>query len=99
MKLAIPKPRKLNAFRALLRIFRLEKQLKESRRREEGAWFNRDHYCKHINIIGQEVLAPRLNGAFAGGNCSPEAVSRETRKLVERLEAEIVELKAKLDGR
>lgn len=98
-KLAIPKPRKLNAFRALLRIFRLEKQLKESRRREEGAWFNRNHYCKHINIIGMEVLAPRLNGAFGGGNCSPEAVSREVKKLVERLESENRELQAKLDER
>jgi hypothetical protein len=88
----IIKPRKLNSFRALRAIFRLHKALEESRRREEGAWTNRNHYCTHINIIGTEILGPRLN-SFKGGNCSPEAVSRETRNLIERLEAENSELR------
>jgi len=89
-------PRRLNSFRALRRIFRLEKALEWQKRQTEGAWFNRNHYCKEINIIGMEILSPRMNGAFASGNCSPEAVTRETRNLIERLEAEIHELRAAL---
>lgn len=96
MKLSIPKPRKLNAFRALRRIFKLEKELKISRQQTEGAWFNRNHYCKHINIIGREIIGPRLDSTREWTNCAPDAVSRETRNLIERLEAENGELREKL---
>jgi len=98
MTTTLPKPRKLNSFRALLRIFRLEKALKESRRQTEGAWTNRNHYCEHINIIGREILGPRLGHAHPWTNCSPEAVSRETRKLIEKMEAENAELRRALDS-
>lgn len=46
----------------------------------EAAWANRDRFCQHINIIGHEVL-----GFHPQSNCSPEAVSREVKKLVAHL--------------
>lgn len=89
----ITKPRKLNSFRALRAIFRLHKALLEQKKQTESAWTNRNHYCKHINIIGTEILGPRLN-SFKGGNCSPEAVSRETLNYILRLEEENAKLRA-----
>jgi hypothetical protein len=62
-------------------------QLANAKADAEAAWINRDHLCHHINIIGKEVLGPRIN-AFKGVCCAPEAVSCEARNLVERLEAE-----------
>lgn len=91
------KPRKLNGFRALLRIFRLEKALEAARRQTEGAWQNRNHFCREINIIGKEIIGPRI-GSFNGDACAPEAVTRETLKLLERYENEIAELRSQLKG-
>lgn len=97
MTTTIPKPRKLNAFRALRRIFRLEKNLAWSRRQTESAWINRNRFCHEINVIGKEVVGPRID-SFKGDCCDPQAVSRETRKLVEKLEAENAELRRALDS-
>lgn len=49
---------------------------------------NRDHFCREINIIGREIVGSRID-AFQGDNCSPEAVTRETRNLIERLETQL----------
>ncbi len=96
MTLDIPKPRKLNVFRALRSIFRLQKALVDQKRQTESAWTNRNHYCEHINIIGREILGPRLGHTHPWENCSPEAVSRETRLLIERLEMDIADLRFEL---
>lgn len=95
MKTEKSKTRTLNRFRALLRIFRLEKQLIAVQREADGAWTNRNLFCRHINIIGKEIIGPRI-GSFQGDCCSPEAVSRETRNLIEKLEAENAELRRQL---
>lgn len=97
MTTTIPKPRKLKPFRALRAIFRLEEALAESKERERGAWENRNRFCNAIHIIGKEIVGPRIDG-FKGDCCSEEAVVRETRKLVEKLEAENTELRSALDS-
>lgn len=93
-----PKPRKLNIFRVLRNLFRLEKELAASRRQTESAWSNRNRFCHAINVIGKEIVGPRIN-AFKGDCCSEEAVVRETRKLIESLEKEIGELQAQLTAK
>lgn len=97
MTTTIPKPRKLNVFRALRRIFRLEKDLAWSRRQTESAWNNRNRFCHAINVIGKEIVGPRID-SFKGDCCSEDAVVRETRKLIEKLEAENAELRRALDS-
>lgn len=96
MTTSIPKPRQLNTFRALLRIFRQEKALKQAESREQAAWANRDRWAKEITIIGKEIVGPRI-GAFKSDSVAPEAVTRETRNLIERLEKEITSLRARLN--
>lgn len=51
---------------------------------------NRDLFCGAINTIGRDIVGPRIN-AFQHDNCSAEAVVRETRNLIEKLETEIRE--------
>lgn len=94
-KTTIPKPRTLNPFRALRAIFRLQKDLEWQNRQTEAAWTNRNLFCSAINVIGKEIVGPRI-GTFKGDCCSPEAVVRETRKLIERLEEENAELRRAL---
>lgn len=93
----ITKPRALKTFRALLAIFRLEKALAESKERERGAWANRNRFCRAINVIGKEIVGPRIS-SFKGDCCSEDAVVRETRMLIEKLEAENAELRRALDS-
>lgn len=93
----IPKPRTLKPFRALRAIFRLQKALDWQKRQTEGAWSNRNRFCHAINVIGKEIVGPRIN-SFKGDCCSEDAVVRETRKLIEKLEAENAELRRALDS-
>lgn len=93
----IPKPRTLNSFRALRAIFRLQKTLNWQKRQTEDAWSNRNRFCHAINVIGKKIIGPRI-GSFKDDNCSEDAVVRETRKLIEKLEAENVELRRALNS-
>ena len=66
----------------------LEQQLEEARASANSAWENRNHFCKEINIIGKNIIGPRI-GSFQGDCCAPEAVTRETRLLIESLEKQL----------
>lgn len=94
-KLPIPKPRKLKSFRALRAIFRLQKALNDQIKETDVAWNNRNRFCSAINVIGKEIVGPRM-GCFQGDCCSEEAVVRETRKLIENLEDENAKLRSAL---
>lgn len=65
-------------------------QIEAQQEQLTAAWSNRDRFCAEINVIGHEVLG------FTG-NCAPDAVSRETKALVEKLKAENETLRATLE--
>lgn len=63
--------------------------------REKSAWVNRDMFCSQINILGKDIIGPRIN-SFKGDCVAPEAVVRETKKLIEKFESENNQLKDSL---
>lgn len=77
------------------RLTELDKQLHLEAESASSAWTNRDHFCRYINVIGKEIIGPRIN-AFKGDCCAPEAVARETLNLIVKLEAENAALKARI---
>ena len=76
---------------------KLQTELARSIDQTRGAWFNRDRFCAAINVIGKEIVGPRID-SFKGDCCSEDAVVRETRKLIEKLEAENADLRRALDS-
>lgn len=74
-----------------IRSQRLEQEAK-------SAWANRERFCTEINIIGREIVGPRI-GAWKGEvSCAPDAVTRETRLLIESLEARLRAVTEAADG-
>lgn len=74
------------------RAVEAHERLAAENERTEAAWANRNRFCKHINIIGHEVLG------FKSDSCAPDAVSRETKVLVDKLRDELARIR-KLGGR
>ncbi len=74
-------------------IHDLRKALAAAQQSEKNAWANQGRFCREINIIGKEIIGPRIN-AFKGDCVAPDAVTRENRLLIERIEKERDELKS-----
>jgi hypothetical protein len=71
-------------------------ELEYSQQETKAAFANRDRFCHEINIIGKNIIGPRIN-AFNCDNVAPDAVTRETRLLLMRMDQQLAARDAEIE--
>jgi len=93
---AIPELRRIFAADKAAELAARDQRIAELWQEKESAWANRNRFCNEINTIGKEIIGPRI-GSFKGDCVAPDAVTREIKLLLERMDKQLAAKDAEIE--